>query len=43
MSKRREPTIAFRPVGLAGWAVLVLGFLFGAACRASGSPRSSPT
>jgi uncharacterized protein (TIGR03382 family) len=28
MDERRETTLAFGPVGLAGWALLVLGFLF---------------
>jgi uncharacterized protein (TIGR03382 family) len=28
VSERRETTIAFGPVGLAGWALLVLGILF---------------
>ena len=28
MDQRRETNLAFGPVGLAGWALLVLGFLF---------------
>ena len=28
MDERRETTFAFGPVGLAGWGLLVLGFLF---------------
>jgi uncharacterized protein (TIGR03382 family) len=28
VTERRETTIAFGPVGLAGWALLVLGILF---------------
>ena len=28
MDERRETTLAFGPVGLVGWALLVLGFLF---------------
>ena len=28
MTERRETTIGFGPVGLAGWALLVLGVLF---------------
>jgi uncharacterized protein (TIGR03382 family) len=28
MDERRESTIAFGPVGLAGWGLLVLGVLF---------------
>ncbi len=27
MSDEREPTIAFGPVGMAGWAFLILGIL----------------
>ena len=29
MTERRETVIAFGPVGLAGWALLILGVLFG--------------
>jgi hypothetical protein len=29
VTERRETVIAFGPVGLAGWALLVLGVLFG--------------
>ena len=29
MTERRETAIAFGPVGLAGWTVLVLGVLLG--------------